>query len=193
MCDEGFSCCYLQCGILYKVQKLWEGPLPKQAGAFLMGAAKGGGDMASKYDWAKIEKEYVEGIVNEEGNVIYPSMPDLAKKYSCALSTVGRRASLGQWSVKRERFANKVGKERQGKKTETLSDEAAKFDLSCFNISQGGVEKVKGLLEGCTKPGDFAALTKALKDLQAVAKTAIGDGGGQSNELSIEVRLTDED
>lgn len=149
--------------------------------------------MASKFNWQEIERAYTQGVSDGKGGVTFMTQRELAAKFGCAPSLVARHCKQGQWAVKRERFVNKVGAKCEQKKAETLSDEATRFDLSCFNISQEGVAKAKGMLADCTKPGDFAALTKALKDLQAVAKTAIGDGGGQSNELSIEVRLTDED
>jgi hypothetical protein len=117
-------------------------------------------------------------------------MRELADKFGCAVSLIARHSKQGQWPVKRERFVNKVGKKCEQKKAETLSDEATRFDLSCFNISRDGAAKVQRMLEATEKPGDFAVLTKALKDLQAVAKTAIGDTStGESAELKIEVTL----
>ena len=149
--------------------------------------------MASKFNWQEIERAYTQGVSDGKGGVAFMTQRELAAKFGCAPSLVARHCKQGQWAVKRERFVNKVGAKCEQKKAETLSDEATQFDLECFNISRGGVAKVKGLLEKFDKPADVAALTKALRDLQTFAKTAIGDGGGQSNELSIEVRLTDED
>lgn len=146
-----------------------------------------------KYDWRKISKEYIEGVVNEKGDIEYPSLNDLVAKYGFSLSTVGRQCSRGQWPVKRERFANKVGEKRESKKAETLSDESARYDLECFNISREGIEKAKEMLARAEKPGDVATLARAMKDLQAVAKTAIGDSDGTADgSLRIEVTL-DED
>lgn len=146
--------------------------------------------MASKYDWQEIERAYIHGSDDGKGNIAFPTMRELADKFGCAVSLIARHSKQGQWPVKRERFVNKVGKKCEQKKAETLSDEAARFDLSCFNISRDGAAKVQRMLEATEKPGDFAVLTKALKDLQAVAKTAIGDTStGESAELKIEVTL----
>lgn len=150
------------------------------------------GDTVSKYDWRKIAQEYIEGVVGEKGDIEYPSLNDLVAKYGFSLSTVGRQCSRGQWPVKRERFANKVGKKRESKKAETLSDESARYDLECFNISRDGIAKAKAMLAEASRPSDLATLARALKDLQAVAKTAIGETGAGGDGLMIEVKL-DED
>ncbi|WP_337952353.1 hypothetical protein [Mitsuokella jalaludinii] len=146
-----------------------------------------------QYDWQKIAREYIEGIINEKGETLFPSLPILAEKYGCTLSTVGRHCSKEQWAVKRERFANKVSKSRQREKAAVLSEEGARYDLECFNISREGIEKAKEMLARAEKPGDVATLARAMKDLQAVAKTAIGDSDGTADgSLRIEVTL-DED
>lgn len=146
--------------------------------------------MANKYDWDKIAKEYIEGTVSDEGEIHYPSLRELSDLEGVPMRSLARKCKDEQWALKRERFGNKLATKRQQKKAETLSDEATRFDLSCFNISRDGAEKAKRMLAQTEKPGDFAVLTKALKDLQAIAKTAIGDNGaGESAELKIEVTL----
>ena len=53
-------------------------------------------------------------------------------------------------------------------------------------------EKAKAMLAQASRPSDLATLARALKDLQAVAKTAIGETGAGGDGLTIEVKL-DED
>lgn len=146
-----------------------------------------------QYDWNKISREYIEGIINEKGETVYPTLPELAEKYGFHLSTIGRRCSKEQWAVKRERFANKISKSRQREKAAVLSEECARYDLECFNISREGIEKARQMLAQVEKPGDVATLARAMKDLRAVAKTALGDSEGAADgSLRIEVTL-DED
>ena len=145
------------------------------------------------YDWYKISREYIEGAANEAGDIVYPTLPELAEKYGFHLSTIGRRCSKEQWAVKRERLANKISKSRERKKAEVLSEEGARYDLECFNISREAIEKAREMLAKAEKPGDLATLARAMKDLQAVAKTALGDSDGTTDgSLRIEVSL-DED
>lgn len=146
--------------------------------------------MTSKRNWQEVEHAYIHGEDDGRGNITFPTQRDLASKFGCSPSLIARHCKQGQWAVKRERFVNKLGEKCEQKRAETLSDEATRFDLSCFNISREGAEKAKRLLAQTEKPSDFAVLTRALKDLQAIAKTAIGDtGSGESAELKIEVKL----
>ena len=162
---------------------------PVHSGPFVY-LKKGGEVVSSKYDWDRISREYIEGLVQDDGSIKYPSLRELSELEHCPMASLARKSKAEQWPLKRERFVNKVKTKREQKKAETLSDEATRFDLSCFNISREGAEKAKRMLAQTEKPGDFAVLTKALKDLQAIAKTAIGDtGSGESAELKIEVTL----
>ena len=48
------------------------------------------------------------------------------------------------------------------------------------------------MLADASRPSDLATIARALKDLQAIAKTAIGETGAGGDGLMIEVKL-DED
>lgn len=149
--------------------------------------------MASKFDWLAIEREYVEGVAAPGGNIVYPTTRDLAEKHGCSVALIGRHSKKGQWAVKRERFVNKVREKREQKKSETLSSEATRYDLECFNISRDGIAKAKAMLADASRPSDLATLARAMKDMQAVAKVALGDtSSAQDGVLHIEVRM-DED
>ena len=54
------------------------------------------GDTVSKYDWRKIAQEYIEGVVNEKGDIEYPSLNALVAQYGFSLSPVGRQCSRGR-------------------------------------------------------------------------------------------------
>lgn len=149
--------------------------------------------MASKFDWLAIEREYVEGVAAPGGNIVYPTTRDLAEKYGCSVALIGRHSKKGQWAVKRERFVNKVREKREQKKSETLSSEATRYDLECFNISREAVAKVREMLASAATSKEVATLARAMKDMQAVAKVALGDtSSAQDGVLHIEVRI-DED
>lgn len=148
-------------------------------GAF---AWEGGERMASKFDWLAIEREYVEGVAAPGGNIVYPTTRDLAEKYGCSVALIGRHSKKGQWAVKREQ-----------KKLETLSSEATRYDLECFNISREAVARVREMLASAATSKEVATLARAMKDMQAVAKVALGDtSSAQDGVLHIEVRM-DED
>ena len=149
--------------------------------------------MKAKYDWETIKRKYIEGIVNKDGTIVYPTLRDLSAEYGMDISVIGRRAKADQWTVQREIFVNKINMERQQKKAETISDEGSAFDLKCFNISQDAADRVNEMLQQAEKPAEVSMLTQALKNLQTVGKAALGDKDGQQEGLTIKVSVSDAD
>ena len=149
--------------------------------------------MRAKYDWETIKRKYIEGIVNKDGTIIYPTLRDLSAEYGMDISVIGRRAKADQWTVQREIFVNKINTERQQKKAETISDEGSAFDLKCFNISQDAADRVHRMMQKADKPAELSMLSQALKNLQTVGKAALGDKDGQQDGIIIKVSVSDAD
>ena len=149
--------------------------------------------MRAKYDWETIKRKYIEGIVNKDGTISYPTLRDLSAEYGMDISVIGRRAKADQWTVQREIFVNKINKERQQKKAETISDEGSAFDLKCFNISQDAADRVHRMIQKADKPAELSMLSQALKNLQVVGKAALGDKDGQQDGIIIKVSVSDAD
>ena len=147
----------------------------------------------ARYDWETIKRKYVEGMVNKDGTISYPTLRDLTAEYGMNISVIGRRAKADQWTVQREIFVNKINTERKQKKAETISDEGSSFDLKCFNISQDAVDNVSRMLQQSKKPAEVSMLTQALKNLQAVGKAALGDKEEHQDGLTIKVSVNDAD
>ena len=149
--------------------------------------------MRAKYDWETIKRKYIEGIVNNDGTISYPTLRDLSAEYGMDISVIGRRAKADQWTVQREIFVNKINTERQQKKAETISDEGSAFDLKCFNISQDAADRVHRMMQEAEKPAELSMLSQALKNLQTVGKAALGDKDGQQDGITIKVSVSDAD
>ena len=149
--------------------------------------------MRAKYDWETIKRKYIEGIVNKDGTISYPTLRDLSAEYGMDISVIGRRAKADQWTVQREIFVNKINMERQQKKAETISDEGSAFDLKCFNISQDAADRVHRMMQKAEKPAELSMLSQALKNLQTVGKAALGDKDGQQDGITIKVSVSDAD
>ena len=149
--------------------------------------------MRAKYDWETIKRKYIEGIVNKDGTISYPTLRDLSAEYGMDISVIGRRAKADQWTVQREIFVNKINMERQQKKAETISDEGSAFDLKCFNISQDAADRVHRMMQEAEKPAEISMLSQALKNLQVVGKAALGDKDGQQDGITIKVSVSDAD
>lgn len=141
-------------------------------------------------NWVEAEREYVEGIM-QDGVRVYPSQRALCDKYGIAPGTFGKKASSGQWMVKREIFSSKVQAARQEKTIETISDAGSEFDLTCFNAARKASELLTEKLEIATRNADvdeMAKLSTALKNFQFVGRVALGlatDISKTSGSLSV--------
>ena len=127
-------------------------------------------------NWVEAEREYVEGIM-QDGARVYPSQRTLCDKYGIAPGTFGKKASAGQWMVKREIFSSKVQAARQEKTVEAISDAGSEFDLSCFNAAKALLdicsEKIALATAGCDVD-DAKKVAETMKTLQSVGRLALG-------------------
>lgn len=143
-------------------------------------------------DWKAVSREYIEGYV-VDGVLKYPTVRELGEKYGVSYVSVSRHCSKEEWSIQRERYANKVVNDCKQKKAEALSDEMAKYDLQCLSISHNGIRQVERMIAEGLNVGELATAARALKDFQTVGKNAIGEDGNANGDVVIKVRLTDGD
>ena len=45
--------------------------------------------MRAKYDWETIKRKYIEGIVNKDETIVYPTLRDLSAEYGMNISVIG--------------------------------------------------------------------------------------------------------
>ena len=134
-----------------------------------------------KHDWPAIKAEYVEGIVDADGNRSFPFMEDLAKKYGVAGPSVRRKSAKDGWLHERYAFVTKVEQARKEKKSDKLATKGAEFDIKCLKVAEVGVSHVARhfqLAAEAKKPvpaGELAQLTQALKNAQQIGRLALGD------------------
>lgn len=150
--------------------------------------------MAKRHNWPVIERDYVEGIDDGNGNRKYPTQRDLGEKYGIDPATIGKRAKRDQWAIKREQFHSKISEKRQQKTAEVISAEGCDFSLKCYNIAGKIADKIEQMIDGGMEcdPKGINALTAALKNVQSVADSTLGDN--QANDvLEINVKMNSEE
>lgn len=132
--------------------------------------------MARQIPWDIVKRQYVQGV-EKDGKRVYPTMRDLADKYECNVSTVGRHAKAEDWAVQREIFANKLQTECKRKTIEVLSDAGSDFDLKAFRIAQAGLKRIQDALEGEVPmlPEDVNRLASASRTFHQTGRLALGE------------------
>lgn len=152
--------------------------------------------MAKRHNWPAIEQDYVYGVDDGNGSRKYPTQRDLATKYGIDPAAIGRRAKRDQWALKREQLAAKVSKRTQYKMAEaieTISDEGCDFNLKCYNIAGKLADRIARMADemDCDAKS-LNALTAALKNVQSVAGSTLGDNQA-SDTLEINVKMNTEE
>ena len=144
----------------------------------------------AKYAWKQIEKDYVEGVADKKGQQVYPTQRELSDKYGPDPSLIGRKAKKDQWLTKREIFCSKITEMRQQKSAEAISDEGSNFSLKCFNTANLMADKINALAVMSESAKDMSILSAALKNVQSVVQSTLGDDKESSNqELTIKVGI----
>ncbi|MBA7588757.1 hypothetical protein ES708_30825 [subsurface metagenome] len=139
--------------------------------------------MKKKINWGIIRQDYIQGY-KKEGQLYYPSMRDLSKKYGKDVAIIGRQAKKDEWVAKRKIFINKKSTRTQQKTIENYSDEASKFDIECFIGARDIIEITKSSIEEFKKKTEtlksqeiknLKGLTEIRLNSQKEAKLALGE------------------
>lgn len=152
--------------------------------------------MSTKYHWPTIKAEYVEGVVNDEGNRAWVSLEELAKKYGMAPPSMRRKSAQESWLQERYAFVTKVEQARLEKKTDKLAGVAAQFDIKCLKVADVGVSHVARhfqLAAEAKRPipaGELAQLMLALKTAQQSGRLALGESTEKTDNTNPIINLS---
>lgn len=145
----------------------------------------------SRYNWPAIEVEYVTGTA---------SLRDLAAKHGPSLSTIGTRASDGEWESKREHHRNALATAQADSKTRSKLLDKAQFDQlleQSVDVGLALVNRCLVAMYNSEKPVgifDVNFALKAAREAQETKYRALGvPMPKQIIEHSGEVGFTDAD
>lgn len=143
-----------------------------------------------KYEWEKIEQEFISGK---------STMEAMARKYQIPLNTFYKRAKVRKFSEKRENYAKRVQEKAlaraQARDARTLGNLSSALDKAARTLNKyigdddtlfGRVcVTLDGLHEYRTKKLDTKALrdmTAAMREVSAAIKLLQPDAGGPGGE-----------
>ncbi|MCR4399114.1 MAG: hypothetical protein NUV93_09165 [Firmicutes bacterium] len=148
-----------------------------------------------RHDWARIKSEYVEGARDEAGNVIWPTVEELARKHGISVFYAQRKAADEGWSKERQIYLKKIEEARREKKSEALASEAAQFDAEVLRVARAGVAQVTAhLAQGARQyketqepmhSGELDRLSRALERFQKAGKLALGESVEGEQEIIV--------
>lgn len=142
-----------------------------------------------KIPWEDIKNDYIRGCDNGSGSRTFPSQRDLAAKYNVAPASIGRRASNEQWALQRQQFASKVSAMTQQKAAELISSESCDLNLKIYNIASTLADRIQTVAMDVKDPQKLNQLSTALKNVQSITASSLGDRTAESEALEISVKL----
>ena len=131
--------------------------------------------MASKHDWEKISKEYIEAPSDD----VRPSLQSLADKYGMSLNYIQQRSAKEKWVEQSKIFLRRVSQESKLEKVSSLAGEQTKFDTDILTVARALQGQIIGHLNEAkvnktllaTK--DISLLSGSLSTIQRIGRTAL--------------------
>ncbi len=152
--------------------------------------------MPRKYHWPTIKAEYVEGIVNDDGNRSWLSLEETALKFGCSVTYIRKKSTKGGWLAERHIFVDKVAQAIKEKKSDRLAGKAANFDIKCLKVANAGISHIAHHFKVAADAGKPLSLTEsnlaaqALKNFQAVGRLALGESTEKTDNMNPIINLS---
>jgi len=152
----------------------------------------------AEMDWDAIKLEFVQGY-EENGQIIYPSLVMLSKKYEINISMINRHSADENWTDSREIYQRTLERKIMEGRIKELSKQALAFDIDVLKVATLAVKHIQGhfksaeqrfIASGGTDPmpaNKLFQLSNALDKYQKVGRLALGrptgiEGGESSDE-----------
>lgn len=126
--------------------------------------------MPNKYNWYAIRKEYVEGNRIKGDEVDWPTLVQLAQKYTIKLKTIERRCRVEGWVRQREEFQAEVERVAREKAAKKRARDIEKFDEDCHKISNSGIWRISKEMKEDQEAARDGKPLKPLSDLESMAR-----------------------
>lgn len=134
----------------------------------------------------QIKREFIEGVLDEQGVRQYPSLDALAKTHNLARNTIYRNAKKEDWQGQKNKFQSRVDQRVTTNRVRDMAAEAKRLDDNALQIAQALIAQVGKKISDAIereRQGTFTGLSAAeLRELshvtgnaQKIGKLALGE------------------
>lgn len=127
------------------------------------------------FDWELIEREFVQGIQDENEEKKFLDLGPLAKRHGCSYSTIRKRSGNGNWLDKRHKFKKRWYEKKENLKANTLAVESVEIDNAFIKRSKDMIDVIASQFTDERSANELKNLSVAFKNVQGVVKTAMGE------------------
>ena len=93
-------------------------------------------DSRAKYDWVSARRDYIEGIVDGDGTLVYPKNADISEKYGIPGQSLANKIHKERWADHRNANERERALEIQKQRTKLLAKKAVVFDETAADAAQ---------------------------------------------------------
>lgn len=153
--------------------------------------------ISNRYDWTSVRTEYVEGIIDDNENHIWPTMKELSIKHAIPHAYLRRVASLQKWTDEKQNFITNFEHAKRTERIRYLTKKSIKFDSNCIDIAEEGIKKIKDTIFNAEKRvtengvkvlmsvDDLEILAKTLEKFQKIGRLALGSSTDNVSKMLI--------
>lgn len=123
-------------------------------------------------NWIEIKDLYIMGELDKEGNIIYSSNVDLAKRFGINPCTLSTRIKDGNWKTEKNLYLANVEKRKREKRIESLAEEAANFDFRVLSVAKDGLEHIEHYFRQARFKYNETGKNLSLDSLESLARCA---------------------
>jgi len=136
--------------------------------------------MTSVGSWEIIERQFVQGIIQQGGEIYYPTIIEMCEAHDVAYTTMRRRVIEGKWMAKRDKWQQSLNKWIHAATMKEYIDAAQRFDATCVEAAQKAVNAIVAHLDEYIANGehvpqrDLDTLGRAMVNWQKAGRLALG-------------------
>lgn len=130
--------------------------------------------------WEIIERQFVQGLIQQNGEVYYPTLKEMSEVHDINYATIRRRMIDGNWMLRREQWQRDVHKWTHYANMNEYIQAAQRFDSTCVQAAQIAMDSIVGHLSEYIANGEqvperlLDALGRAAVNFQKVGRLALG-------------------
>jgi hypothetical protein len=135
---------------------------------------------STNISWEIIERQFVQGLLQPNGEVYYPTLTEISEAHDIPYSTVHRRMNEGQWINKRENWQAKLHKWVSAANMDDYIKAADRFNETCITAAQRAMDHILMHIDTASADGkvldqlSLDRLGRAAVNWQKAGRLALG-------------------
>ncbi len=130
--------------------------------------------------WEIIERQFVQGLIQQSGEIYYPTLVEMSEAHNIGYATLRRRMIEGHWMLKRDQWQRDLHKWVHAANMSEYIEAAQKFDATCVQAAQKAIDSIVGILDEFIANGEqvpertLDTLGRAIVNWQKAGRLALG-------------------